>query len=180
MSLSDIFDKIAASRQPQPTGAVEYLIVGLGNMELIVMAPDVANTLLANSTFMKTMDTNNADMGEIRTKYRGQGVRFIGRNSDGVEMYSFAGKFVDDDGQVKPFLPAGTLIAGGRGVLKALHGPVTQLEGNGQSARHVTYVKKEVPKRLASEESDAIKNRIKSCPTIIPFNVDAWVVADVT
>ena len=31
MSLSDIFDKIAASRQPQPTGAVEYLIVGLGN-----------------------------------------------------------------------------------------------------------------------------------------------------
>ena len=31
MSLSDIFDKIAASRQPQPTGAVEFLIVGLGN-----------------------------------------------------------------------------------------------------------------------------------------------------
>lgn len=174
------WDQTGAKIDDDMRAIYDMVYEGLGNMELIVMAPDVANTLLANSAFMKTMDTSNADMGEIRTKYRGQGVRFIGRNSDGVEMYSFAGKFVDDDGQVKPFLPAGTLIAGGRGVLKALHGPVTQLEGNGQSARHVTYVKKEVPKRLASEESDAIKNRIKSCPTIIPFNVDAWVVADVT
>ena len=31
MSLSDIFDKIAAGREPTPQGAVEYLIVGLGN-----------------------------------------------------------------------------------------------------------------------------------------------------
>lgn len=31
MSLSDIFDKIAAGREPAPQGAVEYLIVGLGN-----------------------------------------------------------------------------------------------------------------------------------------------------
>ena len=31
MSLSDIFDKIAAGRAPAPQGAVEYLIVGLGN-----------------------------------------------------------------------------------------------------------------------------------------------------
>lgn len=152
---------------------------GMGQMELIVMAPDVANVLLANEDYMKRMDILNAKMGEINTRYRGQGVRFIGYNSDGVEMYSFSGKFLDDDGVYKQIIPAGTLIAGGKGVLKAPHGPITQMEGNGNSARHVTYIKKEVAKRIAPEGADAIKNRLTSRPTIVPFNVDAWVVADV-
>lgn len=153
---------------------------GCGQVDIIVMAPDVANTLLSNSDYMKRMDILNAKMGEINTRYRGQGVRFIGYNSDGVEMYSLAGKFVDDDGETKAILPAGTLIAGGRGILKAPHGPVTQMEGSGNAAKHVTYIKKEVPKRIAPEGADAIKNRLTSRPTIVPFNVDAWVVADVT
>lgn len=153
---------------------------GCGQVDIIVMAPDVANILLSNSDYMKRMDILNAKMGEINTRYRGQGVRFIGYNSDGVEMYSLAGKFVDDDGDTKAILPAGTLIAGGRGILKAPHGPVTQMEGSGNAAKHVTYIKKEVPKRIAPEGADAIKNRLTSRPTIVPFNVDAWVVADVT
>lgn len=153
---------------------------GCGQVDIIVMAPDVANILLSNSDYMKRMDILNAKMGEINTRYRGQGVRFIGYNSDGVEMYSLAGKFVDDDGNTKAILPAGTLIAGGRGILKAPHGPVTQMEGSGNAAKHVTYIKKEVPKRIAPEGADAIKNRLTSRPTIVPFNVDAWVVADVT
>ena len=152
---------------------------GMGAVDLIVMAPDVASALLNNSEYMKTYDLSNAKMGEINTRYRGQGVRFIGYNSDGVEMYSFSGKFVDDDGTVKPIMPKGTLIAGARGILKAPHGPVTQMEGSGDSARHVTYIKKEVPKRIAPEGADAIKNRLTSRPTIVPFNVDAWVVANV-
>ncbi len=152
---------------------------GLGDVDIVVMAPDAANALIHDEAYMKTMDMKNVDMGEIRTKYRGQGVRFIGRNADGVEMYSFAGQYLDDDGQMKPFLPSGTVIMGGKGVLKCLHGPVTQVEGYGNDAKHVTYIKKEVPLRIGSSESDTIKNRLTSCPTIVPFNVDAWVVANV-
>lgn len=152
---------------------------GLGVVDTIVMAPDVADAMLADNQYIKQFDGRNINMGEINTKYRGQGVRFIGWNSDGVEMYSFAGKFTDDDGIVKPILPSGTLIAGGKGMLKCPYGPVTQVESAGADAQHKTYIKKQVPLRYGSIDGNAIKNRLTSCPTIVPFNVDAWVVADV-
>lgn len=152
---------------------------GLGIVDVIVMAPDVADAMMANTGYIRQFDARNIDMGEINHKYRGQGVRFIGWNSDGVEMYSFAGRFTDDDGLVKPILPSGTLIAGGRGMLKCPHGPVTQVEETGASAQHKTYIKKEVPLRYGSIDGNSIKNRLTSCPTIVPFNVDAWVVASV-
>lgn len=152
---------------------------GLGIVDVIVMAPDVADAMLNDASYIKQFDMRNVDMGKINTRYRGQGVRFVGFNEDGVEMYSFAGKFVDDDGKVKPIMPSGTLIAGGHGMLKCLHGPVSQVEETGPNAQHRTYVKKEVPLRYGSVESNAIKNRLTSCPTIVPFNVDAWAVAKV-
>jgi hypothetical protein len=152
---------------------------GLGIVDMIVMAPDVADAMIDNSKYIKQFDGRNINMGEINTKYKGQGVRFIGWNSDGVEMYSFSGKFTDDDGTVKPILPSGTLIAGGKGMLKCLHGPVTQVESTGADAQHKTYIKKEVPLRYGSIDGNSIKNRLTSCPTIVPFNVDAWVVANV-
>lgn len=152
---------------------------GLGIVDKMVMAPDVADAMIHNSTYIKQFDMRNVNMGEINTRYRGQGVRFIGWNSQGVEMYSFAGKFTDDDGVVKPILPSGTLIAGSSGILKCLHGPVTQVESTGSNAQHKTYIKKEVPLRYGSIDGSSIKNRLTSCPTIVPFNVDAWVVAHV-
>ena len=152
---------------------------GLGIVDRIVMAPDVADAMIANSNYIRQFDGRNIDMGAINTKYRGQGVRFIGWNSDGVEMYSFSGKFVDDDGITKPILPSGTQIAGSTEMLKCLHGPVTQVEEIGSNAQHKTYVKKEVPLRYGSIDSNAIKNRLTSCPTIVPFNVDGWAIAHV-
>lgn len=152
---------------------------GCGIADCYVMAPDVAASMLENSNYIKQFDSRNINMGEINHKYRGSGVRFIGWNSDGVEMYSMSGKFVDDDGILKPYLPSGTLIAGGKGMLKSLHGPVTQVEETGPNAEPKTYIKKEVPLRHGSIDSNSVKNRLTSCPTIVPFNVDAWVVANV-
>ncbi len=152
---------------------------GLGLVDVMLMAPDVADAMLNNSKYVKTFDGRNIDMGEINTRYRGQGVRFIGWNSDGVEMFSLSGKFVDDDGQTKPVLPSGTLVAGSRGAVKIIHGPVTQVEEPGPSAKHITYIKKEVPLRYGSIDGNAIKNRLTSCPTVVPFNVDGWAVANV-
>ena len=62
-------------------------------------------------------------------------------------MYSVSGNFVDDDGVVKPIIPNGTLIAGSRDMLNVYHGPVTQVEGQGENAKFKTYIKKEVPFR---------------------------------
>ncbi len=152
---------------------------GLGTVDTMIMAPNVAEAMLQNSNYIKQFDGLNVKMGELNTKYRGQGVRFLGWNSDGVEMFSLSGKFTNDAGAIESIIPSGKLIAGSKGMLKCLHGPVTQVETTGQSAQHKTYIKKEVPLRYGSVDSNAIKNRLTSRPTIVPFNIDGWAVADV-
>uniref|UniRef100_UPI0026704C97 major capsid protein n=1 Tax=uncultured Bilophila sp. TaxID=529385 RepID=UPI0026704C97 len=118
-------------------------------------------------------------MGKINTQYRGSGIRFIGWNSDGVEMYSMSGTFIDDDGTAKAVIPSGTLIAGSADMLKMYFGPVTQVEETGMNAQHKTYIKKQVPLRYGSIDGNSIKNRLTSCPTVVPENVDGWCVAKV-
>lgn len=152
---------------------------GLGYVDVILMAPDVAAAVIHNSGIITRLDARNVDVGDINMKYKGQGVRFIGHNVDGVEMYSLNGNFIDDDGTSKPLIPSGKLIAGSKGMLNIFHGPVTQVEETGMNAQHKTYIKKEVPLRYGSIDGNAIKNRLTSCPTVVPQNVDAWAVATV-
>ena len=152
---------------------------GLGEVDKIVMAPDVWAAMRNDTAFMKVLDMRNVDMGDIRTKYRGSGLRFLGHNADGVEMYSLSGTFIDDDGLKKPVIPAGTLIAGSSDILRMPFGPVTQVEEPGPGAKHKTYIKKEVPLRHGSIDGNSIMNRLTSRPTVIPFNVDAWAIAKV-
>ena len=143
------------------------------------MASNVANAILHNDAFMKAYDRRNEEAGKINTKYRGSGLRYIGTNADGVALYSLAGTFVDDDGVTKKLIPDGKLIAGSDNILNVFHGPVTQVEDVGMNAQHKTYIKKEVPLRYGSIDSSTIKNRLTSCPTVVPSNVDGWCVATV-
>lgn len=149
---------------------------GGGYVDKLVMAPDVAEAMLQNSNYIKMFDGRNINMGELNSKYKGSGLRFIGWNRDGVEMYSLSGKFTDDDGQVKPVLPSGKIIAGSDNAMKMYFGPVTQVEEPGTNAQHKTYIKKQVPLRYGSVDGNSIKNRLTSCPTVVPVNVDGWAV----
>lgn len=160
-------------------GMFDLVYDGGGYVDMILMDPASARAMIANGSYIKQFDGKNIDMGKINTQYKGAGIRFIGWNADGVELYSMSGKFTDDDGLVKPVIPAGTVIAGAKGILKCVHGPVSQVEGVGDAAQWKTYIKKEVPYRYGSNESNAIMNRLTSCPTIVPFNVDAWAISKV-
>ena len=152
---------------------------GGGSVEIIIMAANVANALLANEKYIKQYDLRNAELGNINAQYRGSGLRFIGWNSDGVELYSLSGTFIDDSGTATKLIPDGKLIAGSRGCLNIFHGPVTQVEETGMNAQHKTYIKKEVPLRYGSIAGNCVKNRLTSCPTVVPMNVDGWAVATV-
>ena len=158
---------------------VDIVYEGLGMVDKIVMAADVAEAVLADEKYYKLFDGRNISMGEISTKYLGQGVRFLGWNSDGIEMYSVSDRYLDDDGQMKDRIPSGMLIAGSKGCLRMYHGPVTQVERRGDTEEWFTYIKREVPLRHGSISGNAIKNRLTSCPTIVPFNVDGWCIAQV-
>lgn len=153
---------------------------GCGRVDVILMAEDAFFAMMENSDYMKNFDMKNVQLGEIKNTVLAEaGVRKRGTNPDGVAIYTVSGSFLNYDGQMEKIIPNGTVIAGSHGMLKCVHGPVTQLEGYGASAEYKTYIKKEVPLRLGSQDGNALKNRITSCPTIVPFNVDAWAIATV-
>lgn len=174
---SAAWDQVGAKIESDMQKMLDLAQSGLGIVEWIIMAPNVANAMLYNSDYVKRLDIRNVNIGEINARYRGQGVRFIGHNIDGVEMYSFAGTYVDDDGLVKPIMPSGKLIMGYKGMLTEYHGPITQVEK--ADGDPITYIKKEVPLKYSSVKSNSTKNRLTSRPTIVPENIDGWVVADV-
>ncbi|MBQ8507213.1 MAG: major capsid protein [Clostridia bacterium] len=157
----------------------ELVYEGLGQVDSIVMAGDVYEAMLSNSKLLEKMDKDKVDIGNMMTNYRGAGVRYLGHNTDGVDMYSMFGTFIDDDGKVKPIIPSGTLIAGSRGMLEIMHGPVTQVEETGMNAKGKTYIKKEVPLRYGSINGNSIKNRLTSRPALRPINIDGFAVAKV-
>lgn len=158
---------------------VDLVNEGSADVDVILMDSAAYHAMLQNSSYIDLFDKKNVNIGDIRPRYKDAGVRFVGVNADGVEMYTVAGSFIDDDGTVTKILPTGTVIAGSKGMLKCVHGPVTQVEDYGANASHKTYIKKEVPLRLGNPNNNTISNRITSRPTIVPFNVDAWVVATV-
>ena len=173
------WDQAGANIYEDMQAIFDLVYDGLGTVDKIIMASDVAGAVLHNEAFMKQYDRRNEDAGKINTQYKGSGLRFIGTNADGVQLYSLSGTFIDDDGQVKKLIPDGYLIAGSDDVLNIFHGPVTQVEETGMNAVHKTYIKKEVPLRYGSIESNSLKNRLTSCPTVVPANVDGWAIAHV-
>lgn len=173
------WDQSGADIQYDMEKIYDLIYTGMGTVEKIIMAHDVWTAMRNNEKFMKTMDYDKAKMSEINTKYKGKGLRYVGINSDGVEMYASSGTFIDDDGATKLSIPSGKLIAGAGDIIKEIYGPVTQVEEPGMNAKHKTYIKKQVPLRYGSIESNAIKNRVTSCPMMMPFNVDAWAVGTV-
>lgn len=173
------WDQAGAKIQSDMEYMVDLVNEGSADVDVFVMDAFAYHAMLENSKYIDLFDKRHVNVGEIRPRYKDAGVRYIGTNIDGVDMYCVSGSFIDDDGVVTKILPKGTVIAGSRGMLKCIHGPVTQVEDYGPNAKHKTYIKKEVPLRLGSPESNSISNRITSRPTIVPFNVDAWVVATV-
>ena len=161
--------------------AFDMVYDGLGDVDILVMGAGVFEAMMENSTYCKTLDMDEVFMGEIRTKYLGQGVRYRGTNSDGVAMVSYNGKFLNDEGQLEAHIPAGTILLGSRAKkpLSFKHGPIQKATGLDETAAWRTYIKKEVPFRIGGSQSDSIATRFVSRPTVVPENVGAWAIMKV-
>jgi len=178
---------VPETKWSQPGAKVEYdmkcindqvVNEGMGEVDIYLMAPDVVEAMYANSDYLNQHNIIRLDTGKLESTYKGPGLRFLGRNADGIDMYSYSGKFIDDDKVVKPYIPNGHVIAGKRGMLKCTHGPVLQVESM-DAKQHKAYAKREVPLRYASIDGNTIKNRITSRPALMPYNVDGWCIAQV-
>ena len=156
--------------------AFDLVYDGLGDVDILVMGAGVFEAMMQNSDYLKTLDMDKVFMGEINTRYQGQGVRYRGTNSDGVAMVSYSGKFLNDDRQLEAHIPAGCILMGSRSnkPLEFKHGPIQKATGLDETAAFHTYIKKEVPFRIGGSHSDSIATRLVSRPTVIPKNVGAW------
>lgn len=154
---------------------------GLGDVDTILMGAGVFEAMMENSTYAKTLDMDKVYMGEIATRYAGQGVRYRGTNSDGVRMLSYSGHFINDSGTREAMIPSGTIIMGSsrKKPVKIMHGPITKYSGMDETATLHTFIKKEVPFRIGGSQSDSISTRLVSRPTVMPENVGAWAVMNV-
>lgn len=159
----------------------DILTNNLADLDTFVMHPGVFQCMLENEKFMKTLDIKNVDMGEIKSKYRGQGLRFRGENSDGVKFYTLSGKFQNYSGQMEEHIPAGTIIAGcsAKKNLTFKHGPILKVTGKDENSKMNFYIKKEVPFRAGDSTSDTLGTMLKSRPTVMPINVGGWAVMNV-
>lgn len=156
--------------------AFDLVYDGLGQVDILVMGAGVFEAMMANSDYCKTLDMDHVYMGEIATKYAGQGVRYRGTNSDGVKMVSYNGHFLNFNRQQEVMIPNGWILAGSSATppLKIMHGPINEFVGQDESASVKTYIKKEVPFRKGGANSDSITTRLVSRPTVVPENVGAW------
>jgi len=155
---------------------IETIMEEGGDVNMAVMGPGVFDTMLENDFYAKSLDMRNADLGELRTRYAGQGLYFRGMTRNGIQMVTDVAKFRNDDGQMEYEVPYGCILLAStaKKPVKMKHGPITKVKGSDESARHETYVKKEVPFRIGDSDSDTITNRMVSCPTVIPDNVGGW------
>ena len=151
----------------------EQVVDGLGQITTLIMAPDVGAAMMNNESFLKKHDLLRATFGALAPKYASMpGVRYLGTTNDGIEMYTYSRQYMDDKGEVKPYIPAKTIYGVAPKIFTAYFGPVTMIERDGENFR--TYMARMVPYRYSYAKSNTIVQRLTSRPIIMPKNVDAW------
>lgn len=175
VTLSKDWDEAGSDPNQDMQALYEAVYEGQGKVDIVLMGSQAANVLLRNDTFYKQLDNRRMNLGEVAPR-RYNGLRYIGVNEDGIEMYAYADKFIDEvTGTPTPFIAPNKVIAAGRAMLSCMYGPITQVEGKEMK----TYLAREVPHRFADEDTNAVKQRMTSRPMIVPGNVDGWAVMEV-
>jgi len=152
---------------------------GLPATEL-VMSPDVASSFLNNPKFQKFLDLRNMNIGNINPETLPSGAASIGKiNVYGrsLELITYDETYEDEDGVMKTFIPAGTVILTAPAAGRGLYGSVSQIEES--DGRFHTYSAKRVPKYTSDPEAEVRTLKMTSRPLFIPRNVSPWIKAKV-
>lgn len=152
---------------------------GLPAEELLV-AGDVADAIINNSTIQKLLDNNRMNLGGIAPLELPEGAAHIGTlNVYGkmIKIISYVETYENDEGTITPYIPSGMAILTAPGAGRGLYGAVTQLEWDGE---FYSYTGRRVPKYLPDPATNVRKLTLSSCPILIPKNKGAWISAKVT
>lgn len=152
---------------------------GLACTEFLV-APDVADVILANEYIQKLMDNRNYNIGGVDPQLLPAGVAKIARlNIKGrmVDILLYEDTYTEIDGTVKSFVPAGMIAAVAPAAGRTVYGAITQMEqADGEFHTHAGV---NVPKYISDAAHNVREVQLSSAPLCIPNNENSFIAAKV-
>lgn len=143
---------------------------------VMLCGKNVQTYMLNNNTmhnFLAIANRENVAIASIQPRLTAPQVGYIGKISAlNLEMYSYMETYVDDDGNVKPFLGDNEVIIAIPGRGRQLHGAVTLVDGRSKTMN--TYAGIYVPKYSADETVNSLELTMYSRCILAPETVDDW------
>lgn len=146
----------------------------------VLVAPDVADVILANEWILKLLDNRNYQIGGVDPATLPSGATKIARlNIKGrmIDFLSYEDTYTEVDGTVKQFIPAGKIAACAPAAGRTVYGAITQVEQS--DGEFHTYTGVDVPKYLSDAQHNVRELTLSSAPLCMPNNENPFIVADV-
>lgn len=143
-----------------------------------IMTADVSQMFLLDNDFLEMYNKRDVVTGTIDPKELPEGVVFNGTiNVGGVQlnMFSYDNEFEDLDGELKSFLPKGTMAFLTPGLGRTVYGQVTFME----DGKFTSYAEQLVPRLLTNDTSNVAEVLVYSRPVPYPLDWDGWLVTNV-
>lgn len=146
----------------------------------VLVAPDVADIILANEWILKLLDNRNYQIGGVDPETLPTGATKICRlNVKGhmVDVLSYEDTYTEVDGTVKPFIPKGKIAVGAPAAGRTVYGAITQVEQS--DGEFHTYTGVDVPKYLSDAKHNVRELTLSSAPLCMPNNENPFITATV-
>lgn len=149
----------------------------------LVVAPDVAELLIADETIQTLLDIRRYELGaiapELNSAYPGAAVigiiNVLGRN---LKIWVYDETYTNESDVDTPYIPAGYAILSAQNAGKTIYGAVTQLEQ--ADGEFHTYAGRRVPKHIADPNNNVRTLTLTAKPICMPVQKNPWVSAKVT
>ncbi|WP_020621127.1 major capsid protein [Paenibacillus daejeonensis] len=147
--------------------------------DIVLADYDAAVALMRHPAILQLADNKGVDVGNIDTTLLPDGVTYHGYLKDvGLSVYSYIGKYTDDDGTEKPFIPEGMIaILSSREKFTFHYGANVIMDPRTEQFARVRG--KVTPQSWVSVEPAQRWLQMLSRPLAVPANVAGWYVAKV-
>lgn len=181
LSGTDTWDKDTSDAYGNLQEASKNIRRNAGLTPTIMMCSEATSNLLLNnkSIYDKLLipSRDNAALMSFAPKIQSPEVmRFGLLGALGLEMYTYEGGYINNEGVFTPYLPDDYVIIGVAGRGKRLYGAVTQME---EDKQFHTYEGRYVPKVTMNIENDYCSIAMQSRCLVVPESVDDWYVIKV-
>ena len=175
---STVWSSAAANIYDDIQQGIERIAEDTGKLPTMLLCGSGIEKCLLNNKELKewlgVVNRQNWMLGAVQPKYLAPQTRYIGTISAlGIEIYSYYETYVDDSGQVKPFIAPNQAILITPGMGKQIFGAVSLIEKNSGVQ---TYAAEMVPHYVDDEINQEMSLAVYSRFIMVPDDIQSWVV----